>query len=57
MTVSRLLTSLMIYGTEPLEWSTFMFAGVALLAAVVFACWRPARKATLVDPVIALGTL
>ena len=49
----RLLGSL-LYGVEPLDAPTFVIAGVLLVSVVVAACLVPARRATRVDPMIAL---
>jgi putative ABC transport system permease protein len=44
----------MIYGVDPLN-PVSLLAGVAGVAvAAMFACWLPARKASRVDPIVAL---
>jgi putative ABC transport system permease protein len=51
--LTRLMKSL-LFGVQPIDNLTFgMIAGVLLLVAAL-ACWIPARRATRVDPMIAL---
>jgi putative ABC transport system permease protein len=55
--VAALLTGLLaslLFETTPLDPATFAATGVTLLVAALMACWLPARRATHVDPSIAL---
>lgn len=51
--LSRLLSSL-LYAVTPTDPLTFAAVPAALLCATMLACWLPARRATKVDPMIAL---
>lgn len=51
---SRLLAGL-LFGIPPLDPVTFCGVPLALLGAAALATWLPARRATRVDPVRALG--
>jgi predicted permease len=51
--LSRFLQSL-VYGVPATDPLTFTFMAVALVIVAAAACWIPARRATRVDPLIAL---
>ena len=46
---ARLLTSL-LYGVSPSDPSTIAAAATVLVAAMMAACYMPARRAALLDP-------
>jgi predicted permease len=50
---ARLLTS-QLYQVSPFDPVTFLVAAPVLLATAVAACWLPARRASRVDPLVAL---
>ncbi len=50
---AQLLKS-MLYGVSPSDPITFVLVASLLLSVALFACWIPARRATRVDPMVAL---
>jgi predicted permease len=54
--VARLIASL-LFGTEPTDWLAFLGMVVLVGAAAVLAGFLPARRASRVDPMIALRTI
>ncbi len=53
LVASRVL-SRFLFGVEPVDPVTFIAVSILLVAAAFFACYLPARKATAIDPVVAL---
>jgi putative ABC transport system permease protein len=59
MIVARALTSLVVsllYGVEPTDLVSFAAAGIVLLLVAMMASYVPARRASRIDPLIALRT-
>jgi hypothetical protein len=50
---TRLLRA-QLYGVQPTDLTTFLAVALVLSAVAVIACWLPARRATRIDPLIAI---
>jgi putative ABC transport system permease protein len=53
LAMTRFMVSL-LYGVGATDALTFILVSLMLVGAALLACWLPARRATTVDPMIAL---
>ena len=53
LALSRLMTSL-LFGVKPNDAGTFIVVSLCLIVSALLACYLPARRATKVDPLVAL---
>jgi ABC-type antimicrobial peptide transport system permease subunit len=53
MGVSRVMESL-LYGVSPLDAQTWALAAIAMIGAAMLAAFLPARRASRVDPIVAI---
>jgi len=44
----------LLFGVEPIDPATFGLVPLGLMAVALFACWLPGRRASRVDPMVAL---
>ncbi|HYN25247.1 MAG TPA: FtsX-like permease family protein, partial [Pyrinomonadaceae bacterium] len=51
--LTRLMKTV-LFGVTPTDAATFTVVSLALIAVALFACYIPARRATKVDPLVAL---
>lgn len=51
--LTRWMTSL-LFGVKPTDWLTLLAVSVGVLVTALLACYLPARRATKVDPLVAL---
>ncbi|HEY2377318.1 MAG TPA: ABC transporter permease [Gemmatimonadaceae bacterium] len=51
--VTQVLRAL-LFGVSPIDWPTFLVAGIVLIGASAVASWLPARRAGSVDPTLSM---
>ena len=51
---SAKLTTSLLYGVKPWDVATFTLVPLLLVAVSLLACWIPSRRASRVDPMVAL---